>query len=390
MDHYYSTPKRIWRILYPPLVFLAVQVVVVFISFMFIGAFFTITEISAGMDPVDTAGMIERARVIAADNALLFVLISDIVGLAFFLPMWKGTRKYNAKYSGVNLKIIILLVFGFFAAFNLVQMVIFGLTNVVDYFPAYQESAAMVVKDSFLVQLLLIGFAAPIVEEIIFRGIMLNRMKWLPLWPAILIQAVLFGIVHLNLFQGLYACVAGILLGLVYIKFRSLIAVIAGHMAFNLASLLLSTFATETATGIAVIVSIIVLPVCAILLIAQRKAVAIQTEQVLTPPIGYPRQYGYPLPAGYGYASQYGYPYRYGYPQPAGYGYPQQYGYPYRYGYPQPYGYGYPQQYGYPYQYGYPQPYGYGYPRQHEYPQQYLQSTQEKQDIAEDTDKNQQ
>ena len=44
--------------------------------------------------------------------------------------------------------------------------------------------------------------AAPVVEEILFRGIVLRSMrKFTPAWAAILISSVLFGVYHLNIVQ---------------------------------------------------------------------------------------------------------------------------------------------------------------------------------------------
>ena len=48
--------------------------------------------------------------------------------------------------------------------------------------------------------------AAPVVEEILFRGIVLRSMrKFTPAWAAILISSVLFGAYHLNIVQAAYS-----------------------------------------------------------------------------------------------------------------------------------------------------------------------------------------
>ena len=53
--------------------------------------------------------------------------------------------------------------------------------------------------------------AAPVVEEILFRGIVLRSMrKFTPAWAAILISSVLFGVYHLNIVQAAYATLMGI------------------------------------------------------------------------------------------------------------------------------------------------------------------------------------
>ena len=77
---------------------------------------------------------------------------------------------------------------------------------------------------------------APIVEEIIFRGITIRiaakaRVKF---WVVNVVQALAFGILHLNLVQGTYAFVIGLVLGWVYYRFNSLYAVIFLHFIVNL------------------------------------------------------------------------------------------------------------------------------------------------------------
>jgi membrane protease YdiL (CAAX protease family) len=71
---------------------------------------------------------------------------------------------------------------------------------------------------------------APITEEFIFRGFILQRwaVKWnLPL--ALIVSSIFFGIMHLN---PVGLTVFGLLMGLLYIKTRSLVIPIAAH-AFN-------------------------------------------------------------------------------------------------------------------------------------------------------------
>lgn len=78
-------------------------------------------------------------------------------------------------------------------------------------------------------------FGAPIHEELVFRGVTLHyAKKAMPFWLANLLQALLFGVMHLNIIQGTYAFVAGLLLGYVYQHTKSLRVSIIFHMLFNL------------------------------------------------------------------------------------------------------------------------------------------------------------
>ncbi len=74
----------------------------------------------------------------------------------------------------------------------------------------------------------------PVSEEIIFRGAIFGRMHLaFPFWTANAIQAMFFGIYHMNLVQGVYAFLLGMVLGMVVYATGSILCSIAVHMVFN-------------------------------------------------------------------------------------------------------------------------------------------------------------
>lgn len=81
---------------------------------------------------------------------------------------------------------------------------------------------------------LTVGIAAPILEELIFRGVVLKGfLKKFNPTKAILFSALLFGIAHLNPWQFIAAFMAGIVIGWVYYKTRSIWAAIFIHFINN-------------------------------------------------------------------------------------------------------------------------------------------------------------
>lgn len=76
----------------------------------------------------------------------------------------------------------------------------------------------------------------PLVEETVFRGLIMHYLKsaGICFWIVNLIQALLFGIYHGNLIQGLYAFCIGLLLGYLAVRYDSLIIPIVVHALFNL------------------------------------------------------------------------------------------------------------------------------------------------------------
>lgn len=90
---------------------------------------------------------------------------------------------------------------------------------------------------------------APIGEELIFRGVIFHyarkavggmKSPRTAFWIANSIQALLFGIYHLNPIQGLYAFFIGLVLGYLCQKYRSVIPGMLAHLVFNGISALLS------------------------------------------------------------------------------------------------------------------------------------------------------
>lgn len=80
---------------------------------------------------------------------------------------------------------------------------------------------------------------APILEELIFRGIVLEGFlkNYLPV-KAILWTNILFGLSHLNPWQFIGAFLLGILISWVYQKTRNLVLPVVMHMVNNLLSFL--------------------------------------------------------------------------------------------------------------------------------------------------------
>ena len=85
-----------------------------------------------------------------------------------------------------------------------------------------------------LIPALAVVAGAPVAEELVFRGVIQSRLeRAMPVWIAIVLQAVLFGFIHGTPVQIGYAFLMGLLFG--YIRYRtgSILPTIAAHAAFN-------------------------------------------------------------------------------------------------------------------------------------------------------------
>jgi len=85
--------------------------------------------------------------------------------------------------------------------------------------------------------------AAPILEELIFRGIMLDGLlRIYSPTKAIVVSSLLFGVIHLNPAQFVGGALVGGFMGWVYFHTRSVLATILIHAAFNLTAFTESYF----------------------------------------------------------------------------------------------------------------------------------------------------
>ena len=92
-----------------------------------------------------------------------------------------------------------------------------------------------VASDKGLLMFLALVIAAPVLEELIFRGIILDGLlKIYSPARAIVISSLLFGLIHLNPWQFIGGAVAGGFIGWVYFHTRSVLAAILIHAVFNL------------------------------------------------------------------------------------------------------------------------------------------------------------
>lgn len=89
--------------------------------------------------------------------------------------------------------------------------------------------------------LVLYGIISPIVEEMVFRGVVYNRIKkFFGVFKAVVFSALLFGFFHGNLPQFLYGTIMGILMAICYEYAECFAAPVLVHMAANVFVFLVS------------------------------------------------------------------------------------------------------------------------------------------------------
>ena len=120
---------------------------------------------------------------------------------------------------------------------------------------ANEESTSAIMSGGLLPALFAAAVIAPLVEELLFRGIFYHSLKEsLPLknsTAAVITTAVVsicFGIYHGNILQGIYTALFAVVLSVILEKTGTLWAPVLGHLGFNSAwlPLALTSFLPES------------------------------------------------------------------------------------------------------------------------------------------------
>ncbi len=116
-------------------------------------------------------------------------------------------------------------------------------SNIAKYSKAYQEAADTIYALRFWEQILYTGIVIPIIEEVIFRGVIFRILrKWFPFVAVAIVSSLAFGLYHGNLVQFVYASLCGLFLAYLCEKFHSILAPIVAHVIMNITSCVMTEY----------------------------------------------------------------------------------------------------------------------------------------------------
>lgn len=120
---------------------------------------------------------------------------------------------------------------------------LFTITGFTSQSAVYQVTVQNQYDVAFAVGLLLYGVISPFVEELVFRGFLYGRMRvYMPKIGAVLVSALLFGIYHGNMVQGVFGFLMGILFTLVYDRYKNFYLSVIMHVIVNLVGYFVQLF----------------------------------------------------------------------------------------------------------------------------------------------------
>jgi membrane protease YdiL (CAAX protease family) len=238
-------PKRvrvgyIFLSLVPVAVLLAIQTVTQ-IPFMAIAMAETVSE--AGGNPGDVLDtMMRMSEVFNAKYAVWAYMLYGVIALIVFgswyiksfvkgKPRFKFSSVFGFKSVLATVGIVIGLTFTIDAGMTLASWLV---PDVMDSYKQLIEASGLV--DNVLITVIYGILMGPVLEELALRGLTFGYLEKSNIKPffVILISGILFGAMHMNLVQGIYASFLGFFLGYLRYKYRSISITIICHILFNL------------------------------------------------------------------------------------------------------------------------------------------------------------
>lgn len=202
---------------------------------------------AAGAAATQSTELMNEVMNVVLDYATEFSIFAACIAIPIFLFMYLRD-KVELRQAGMNavkreklwkyIPIVLFSIAGCVVMNNLLT-----LSNLAEVSDAYMETSKAQYALQFQVQLIGYGLIVPIMEELLYRGLIYRRLRtFLYTKSAILWSAVVFALVHGNAVQMLYAFALGMALAYFYEHYHSIKASILAHMIMNLTSVLLTQY----------------------------------------------------------------------------------------------------------------------------------------------------
>ena len=230
---------RIWKLIYPLIVYFAINIVLVtLINGVWI---WRLTTANPNLDDVRLFQLYQQ-QVMNYQMAIVLGVDLVIAAILWIFYSRDSRRLVPVRKKTQPIHWILVILLGIFG--GLAGNFIVILSGLIQLFPdVYEEMAEIQYSGPVWIQFLSMGLAAPIMEEILFRGLIFRRLRTYCKFPvALIVSSFIFGLCHGNILQFFYAFLLGLLMGLLYGRFRTLWAPIAFHAAANLFSVAVTNY----------------------------------------------------------------------------------------------------------------------------------------------------
>lgn len=222
-------------------------------------------------------------------NYIALAISYYLIGFTVFYFMIKGLpegEKREDKKLGVweivkfcFISYSLMYIFNFLTNIFIILISIFKGSEVVNPLQNIIEGSSLILT------LIFVGILSPIIEEMMFRGIMLNKLRRYGDKVAIVTTALLFGLFHANFSQFFYATVLGLIFAYVTlktgtIKYSIILHIFVNMMGSFIIPLIIGDGSNLVAYGCVLFLVLLISIVGLVLLIKDRKNISLLDGEV--------------------------------------------------------------------------------------------------------------
>ena len=214
------------------------------------------------LDYIKTIEYQEKLNSFIDSKTLLIILITFIL----FLPiLYFRYKKYKTSSNFKLRDIIIPMSFGISISL-IYNITLYNLNNLFHFTHNFDGNSLPI-----LIQIISSGIVGPILEELLFRGIVYNKLKEFnkPM-TSIILTSIIFGLIHTDILNAIYAFGVSFILIFLYEKYKTLKAPIIMHISLNMTIILLLNLIKHNYTPFNIY---LVLVSIGILIILKRKVI---------------------------------------------------------------------------------------------------------------------
>ena len=151
-----------------------------------------------------------------------------------FFRLGKADAPEKKRIDALNLAALFFFCFGMTYVGNLIGSLVNAWLSRILGTPIINDLENLTTNSPFWLNLVFCGILAPVLEEIFYRKLVIDRLRRYGELPAMLISGITFGLIHGNFSQFFYAAMLGVVFGYIYLKTGKLRYSIGIHMAINL------------------------------------------------------------------------------------------------------------------------------------------------------------
>lgn len=231
-----SIVTLVWRTIYPILIYITITIIVQIIIYNIF-----VYQISSANPGITSDMLTDMLDGRVTKSAMMINVIAGVIIIPVLSIILKQDKKSREEKSVIVKKEEYIYPFlaGIFMCLGCNWLI--DMSGIINIFTGFNEVADSLYGGSIIFEFIAMVIIAPLLEEILFRGIIFARLReYMSVKVAIVISALIFGIIHGNVVQGIYAFIIGICLAYIYERYNTLLAAVLFHMSANLMSVIMT------------------------------------------------------------------------------------------------------------------------------------------------------